>query len=179
MSTREPSTTTPASPVGGELRSLQRHGAATMDELREFLVSMRGKSPREMLGTLAESSLLRATVQATLGAIGLIAVFTAGPYFLGAGPVNTAPPTKGEAPPAAQNADASATTNSAAKGPTDGSAPASATAAGSAAPPADPQGGPPDLEQAAKKLGIGETKSADPQVNPLDKDFDNLLDKVK
>lgn len=163
--------------VGGELRSLKQHGTATMSELREFVAQMRGKSAREMLGSVAESGLVRATIQATLGCIVLIGVFTVGPYYVWGG--------KAEAKSAGPAASAQGKSGAAARSPQDDSTtsdtPATADSADSSAKTAKSTKGelpsPDDLDKAAKKLGIGEAKAADPKVNPLDKDLDFLLDK--
>lgn len=179
----------PSAPgIGREFSSLKEHGSATIAELQEFLVSMKGKSTREFLGALAESGLVKATAQATLGAILVAAVFTVGPYMLGQASAKT---TAGNGAPAA----AKGTTPTGATTPgTDAANPTAATTAGStaAASPDAPVGGAatagasgtapvsqPDLQKAAEILGVGETKKADPKTNPLEKDLDSLLDKVK
>jgi len=163
--------------VGGELRSLKQHGSATMSELREFVTQMRGKSAQEMLGAVAESGLVRATIQATLGCIVLMGVFTVGPYYLGgdkaeAKPAGPVAPGKEKADSTAPSANGDAVANDAKS--TDASP---TTAAADAKSQNRDLPSPEDLDKAAKKLGIGETKSADPKVNPLDKDLDFLLDK--
>jgi len=163
--------------VGGEFRNLKQHGSATVVELREFVAQMRGKSPREMLGAVAESGLVRATIQATIGCVILTAIFTVGPYYVWGG--------KAEAKPAGPAKSVKDTSNSTAQtpdknDPVNESGSANASTGGSAKTAKSKNGelpGPDDLEKAAKKLGIGEAKSADPKVNPLDKDLDFLLDK--
>ena len=170
----------PAAPgMGREFRNLQEHGSATVDELRDFLVRMRGKSARQMLGALAESGLVRATMQATVAAVALLAVMTAGPYMLGVGNPHgqsgaaaaRAKTQAGTTKPAADSHDSNESlTDSSAERAGGGGAQGGGNATSLAQP---------DLDKAAKKMGIGETKSADPQVNPLDKSLDSLLDKVK
>lgn len=161
--------------VGGEFRNLKTNGSATLQELRQFLEQMRGKSPREMLGALAESGLVRATIQATIGCIALMALFTAGPYFL-----------KGRngAPQAAASTKTKSaeTPSTAAPSDTNSEASTAATTTSSksgAAPPLENPPPPVDIERAAKKQGVGDTKHADPKSNPLEKELDNLLDKAK
>ena len=164
-----------------ELKNLKTHGTATMSELREFVAQMRGKSAKEMLGAVAESGLVRATIQATLGCVVLMGLFTAGPYFLAGGKAEAK---SGPAAPAKASNDADA---QAAKKNDDGGESQGPTATDVAT--GEPKKStktksgdlpePADLEKAAKKLGIGEAKSADPSVNPLDKDLDLLLEGKK
>ena len=161
--------------VGGEFRGLKQHGAATMGELREFVAQMRGKSAREMLGAVAESGLVRATIQATIGCVVLIGVFTVGPYYVWGGKPDAktaGAPAKGKSDSTAQTqkSDDTARESQATDNSPDNSPKTAKTKNGELP-------SPDDLDKAAKKLGIGETKTADPKVNPLDKDLDLLLDK--
>lgn len=55
---------------------------ATAAELGEFLESVKGKGPREVLGAIAQSRLGVALVQATVGTLVLMVVLTVGPYLL-------------------------------------------------------------------------------------------------
>ncbi len=134
---------------------------ATAAELREFLSSMKGKSPQEMLGAIAQSSLMRATTEATIWTAALMAGFTFVPYFLkGDAKANTQPAAaKSTAKPEAVKADATATKDT---------KPVNASGEVSS-----------DVQRAAKAMGIDETKTADPKTNPREKDLDSLLDAVK
>lgn len=146
-------------PDGGMKRT-RVEANATAAELREFLSSMKGKSPQEMLGAIAQSSLMRATTEATLWTAALMAGFTLVPYFL-----------KG---------DAKANTPPAAAKSTEKPEAAKAEAAAKEAKPANTSGEvSPDMQRAAKAMGIDETKTADPKTNPREKDLDSLLDAVK
>ena len=162
--------TAPATKSSGDFQRMKEHGALTVEELREFLAKMRGKSPQEVLGLVASSDLVRATVQATIGCILLLAFATIVPYFLYAGAPKAAPAVaqkpQGNAPPTA--AAAPATSNSADKKP---DAAVSSTAA------TDPKQN--NLEKAAKKMGMDETKVTDPKKNPLENNLDKLLDKLE
>src|SRR4051812_40802069 len=91
MTTLGPSGIPTTKPGYSDVRRIQEHGSLSVDELREFLATMRGKSPQEVLGLVASSDLLRATVQATVACILLLAVATVGPYFLYAGAPKAAP----------------------------------------------------------------------------------------
>ena len=68
--------------VGGKLQDLQQNSAATMSELREFLASMRGKNPKEALGIIAQSRLLRSIAVSTVACIVLLVVLTLVPYAM-------------------------------------------------------------------------------------------------
>jgi len=160
------------------MANLRNQSAATVEELRSFLEGMRGKSAKEVLGTLAESGLIRATFQATVISIVGIGLFTVGPYMIYGGKKKG--PTTSAAAPAAATANAGASTNSptatTSAMPTSGAAATTSNNAEKASGGATPET---DLDKAAKALGVSETKSADPKNNPREKDLDNLLDKVK
>lgn len=183
--------------IGREFSNLKEQGSATLAELQEFLIGMKGKSTKEFLGALSESGLVRATVQATLGTVLIAALFTVGPYFLGQSTTKTAagggsaatnassPDASAAASPTASGGAASASTGTggaaSAAGPsaTGSGAATAGTGTGKSNTPGTPQVSPENLQKAADILGVGETKNADPKSNPLDKDLDSLLDKVK
>ncbi len=142
----------PTVSIAADLKKIRRNTAASSQEIREFLAQMRGKSPQEMLGMLASSSLVKCTLQAGIGWLILIAVFTLGPWLWSL--VNPVAAKVPQTPPAA-----------AAVVPT---APVEPK-------PAEP--GP--SVKAAEKLGIGETKEAPPSQNPLEKATDDLLKDLK
>ena len=52
--------------IPGDIRRLTVHGAATVGELREFLTKMKGKSPQEIIGAIAQSRLFSGLVWSTL-----------------------------------------------------------------------------------------------------------------
>ena len=138
-----------ASPIS-DARKLQRNARATTDELREFLGELRGKSPKEMLGEISNSTLARSTLTASAGAATLILAFTALPFAW----------SKVASPP---------------QGKTNESAPlvprgeeAESTA------PTPAQNVPPP--EASKALGIGEELEAPATVNPLDSTNTDLLE---
>ncbi len=139
------------SPVG-DARKLRRHATASADELRAFLAELRGKSPREMLGEVANSDLGRSLVTATAGALILIVTFTVIPFgwSMVTSDPTPPPPSVTEVPPSPADSPAATT-------PTE---------------PANPLA----TEAAAESLGIGESKPAPPAVNPLDAANDDLLE---
>jgi len=67
-------TVEPMASVKGDFKQLKANSAATAGELREFMAEMRGQTPREMLGTIAQSSLVRSV---TLSAVCVCALLLA------------------------------------------------------------------------------------------------------
>lgn len=174
MSNIRKHTTPPAKPGGirGELQRLGTNGSASVDELRNFIGEMHGKRPEEVLGAVASSNLIQSTLIATAGIAVLLVVFTAVPYFLSGGQEEAA---AGSGNQAATQTDAESDTadeSSQPAAPTadDGAAQAAAGGSGDAT----TTSGDPLLDN----LGIGETKTAAPTENPLDKNLDKLLDGI-
>ena len=156
----------PISSPGHDARRLKESSAATSAEIREFLAEMRGKSPAEMLGAIANSSLFSSLIQATILIGVLIAVFTIIPFALnkiGGGDEGgeVAAAEEGATEPKAAEGSGEAT----AEGGTD-PAPSTTEAADPDTPPAG----------TAERLGIGDEIVAPPDVNPLDGSNDDLLD---
>lgn len=142
-----------------DLRSVHSNGSVSLGELREFLGTLHGKSPQEVIGIVSTSLLVQSMLIAVAGTLGILLIFTLGPYLI-YGP----PQEKVARKPAA-----------AAASPTESSAPAAASATSGEAPAA----GQPDAAAAAKAMGIDEAKPADPGKNPLDgPNLDKLLDGV-
>jgi hypothetical protein len=153
----------------GDVRRARAGATASAAELREFVSQLRGRSPQEMLGAVAESNLVRATVLATVITVVFLALGTILPFAW-----NRMYPEKA-APPAAA-APAAPSTAPAASAPAAGPAgsapptyvlPAAGPAAGSA--PADP----------LAPQGINDVKTADPNKNPLLNRGDDLLKELK
>jgi hypothetical protein len=154
----------PATGIAGDMKRLHTDASATAAELREFVATLKGRSPAEVLGAIGESSLFQGVVQATIGCVVLLIVFTVGPYLLH-GPAEASTPDAEDSVATAAEPAATATPDAAA---------ADANAVES--PAADEAGS--DVEKAAKAMGIDETRQADPRSNPLDKNLDSLLDGV-
>lgn len=146
----------------GEFRNLKDNGSASLVELKEFLSTLRGRSPQEVIGIVKTSLLIQSLVFATVGTVAFLFVFTVAPYMIW-GPQVAQKPKKPTATAAAQPAAAPAPAADAAKAQvkTEG-APAGVDAA-----------------KAAKAMGMDEAKAADLKTNPLDKDTDKLLDGLK
>ncbi|MEI8380617.1 MAG: hypothetical protein WCJ09_10840 [Planctomycetota bacterium] len=142
-----------------DVKNLKESGSATLEELREFLKSLKTRSPQEVIGIVKTSLLIQSLAISTVATVAIMAVFTVGPY-MAYGPKK--PATPGSKPAAVA---ATPDTSKPAE-------PAAATDAATAT-------GAPDAAKAAKAMGLDETKPADPKKNPLDKpDLDKLLDGV-
>ena len=146
-----------------DVKRLQTDGNASVEELREFLAELKGKSPQEMLGIVAESGLVKGMVTATVGMVAVLFVFTIGPWAyneLAGEPVQS----QAAAPPAAAQ-------NPAPQAPVDPATQAAAAAAAVANPGAQASSAAPasqaDLGAATKALGISETKSGEPNLDAL------------
>ncbi len=148
--------------IAGDLKRLKADSGATATELREFLSHLKGRSPQEVMGVVAESNLFRSILTATAGCVVLLVVFTIVPYAL-----------------SSRSASVSEKPAAAAVTPTNEAPTAAAQAAASPAESAAAVPGEPDLERAAKAMGIGGTAEADPNTNPLDSKLDKLLDGIE
>ncbi len=152
--------------VTRDLNRLKANASASLGELREFLAQTRGRKPQEVLGMVAGNSLVRSIGWAVVGTVVLLIVGTIVPYWF-SGPPHSAHTAK--ARPAAPKANVTAP--SAQADLTQVSAPSGVKAAD--------QPSPDDAKKAIKVMGLGETKVADPKKNPMDKNLDNLLDKLE
>ncbi|MDA0832655.1 MAG: hypothetical protein O2955_05015 [Planctomycetota bacterium] len=141
----------------GDISRLKEHGGTTVAELQDFVRQLHGRSPSEVLGIVSGNLLIRSLLEATAYMAVLIALLTVIPFML----KSDAPP-KAAATPAAVNAPASTT---------DATAPVSPTTS-------DDDLSEENAQKAVEVMGLGETKTADPDKNPLD-NLDNLLDDVK
>jgi len=66
---------------GGEFSRLSVNARETKEELQEFLGSMRGKSPQEVLGLVAASGLTQAIIWSTIATVIFMLFFTIMPYY--------------------------------------------------------------------------------------------------
>ena len=64
----------PMANVKGDFKSLKANSAATAGELRLFLSEMRGQTPKEMLGSIAQSSLVRSVTVSAVAIFALLLV---------------------------------------------------------------------------------------------------------
>ena len=155
--------------VARDLGRLRSDGAATVAELREFLGRMRGRSAQEMLGLVAESGLTRSMLLATFLFALLLAVLTVVPYALRDRRADASAPVAEE--------KAAEVEDSARAGEAETAEQPAKPAA--AAPVADAEDTGIDPERAVDVMGIGETRVADPDENPLEDKVDKLLDGIE
>lgn len=174
---------TGARPMAGpmnDLRKIRANGGATAKELRDFLAQMQGRNPREVLTAVSTSGLFRGLVAASIWTLIIVTVFTAGPYVMAeikGDKKEQAAAAKGEEGKDDEKGDETAKTADAKSDPAAAAAAATTAKAGDPGTPAAP-GTPPTGAAATKAvdaLGIGETKSAPANVNPLEKAADDLL----
>ncbi|MEX2216795.1 MAG: hypothetical protein WD768_21955 [Phycisphaeraceae bacterium] len=154
---RIPTQQTESAGMVGQVSRLKQHTGASIGELRAFMHEMRGKSPKEMLGVLAQSELVRATALATVGAAVLLVIFTLLPMLFGgdkAKPAAVQPAANLPVTPPAGPVKAAAKTE-------------------------DDKKAKSSKEDVAKKLGIDETKTIDPKKNPLDDLGGDLFKDIK
>jgi hypothetical protein len=162
----------------GDIRRAREGAAASAKELREFVAQLRGRSPQEMLGMIAASDLVRATVLATFITVVLLAGFTVGPYLWNKShpkaPTAVAPATAPSAPAAVNSAaPAPGAPASGAPAPTTVAGPASSLPPGGI--PSGVRPGASGPRDPLAPLGVNETKTADPNKNPLINSNDDLL----
>lgn len=142
---------------------VRKEAAASATEIRQFINGLRGKSPQEMLGAIAQSSLVKATIQATVWTTIVLGICTVGPYMMkkdAKAEAKATAATKKNAEAAPDKAEAPVTKTTAATSNAD-------------EPSAD------NVQKAAKAMGLDEVKGADAKKNPREKDLDNLLDDLK
>ena len=144
-----------------DLKHLQSNTQATVGELREFLGQLKGRSPQEVMGIIAQSSLVQGIAAATAGCVVLLAVFTIVPYFMSDG----SSPGPGSGQNNGTPAVASVPDNSEADTQQDDGRETDTNSE-------------PDLKSAADAMGISEAAEADPETNPLDSKLDKLLDGI-
>ena len=72
--------TGPMSSVTRDVQGVRNNSAATAKELRSFLLQMKGRSPAEMLGMVAQSSLFKSLITATVLMALLMVVCTIIPF---------------------------------------------------------------------------------------------------
>lgn len=153
----------PMSSATADIKKVKGASQATIDELRSFLGEMKGRSPAEMLGAVAQSKLIRSLVLATLLTFGFLIAATIIPYIL-----------RGDdKPPAANSVTLVPVPDRPERpDPATASTPSTEAPAEETPAPADP----PPVDDILDTLGIGETKEAPKGVNPLEGGVDDLLD---
>jgi hypothetical protein len=133
--------------------------ANSNQQLRELVDSLHPRSPKEVMGEAASSSLLSSTVTAALSTVGLILGLTVIVFIVGGGPE--------------QKTEAAATTTPAAAAeptPAEPAAPAEPSKPDAAATEKA------DTEGAVEAMGIGDSKDPDSAPETLENRLDQLLD---
>ena len=148
--------------ITGDIRSVKNNGAASLTELREFIGSLKGRKPQEAIEIASSNGLIRGLMISTIGFLGVLFVFTVIPFFLHEDEVVT----QQGITPTSENALETQESNSTADAGTQGGSDSLQTPTA--------QG-----EELLDKLQIGETKTADPDANPLDSQFNDLLDGIE
>ena len=144
-----------------DLKQLGQNSKAVVGELREFLASLKGKSPKEMMGAVAESSLIRSLLISSAVMVVLVFVFSVIPYHLKQ-MEESAQATQNEKEAPGEKAEDEAAVPAGEEGEASGERKQAPDA------PKTPE------QKTADVLGVGEV--ADPSANPLDSDGDDLLD---
>ena len=139
------------------IRDLQTNGSASVAELKEFLGTLKGRSPQQVIGIVSASLLLQSLVVAVVATSVLLLVGTIVPYMLW-GPLKSQNVAAKPAAAAAKTADRAAS-DAARQEPRPPNA--AATSA-------------PDAAKAAQVMGLDEVKGTKPDDKPPD--IDNLLD---
>jgi hypothetical protein len=71
-----------ASGIGRDLRSARDNGKASLQELREFVGTLKGRRPQEVMGIVAGNSLVKGIEMSAIGFVVVLLVFTAIPFYL-------------------------------------------------------------------------------------------------
>ena len=145
--------------IGADIRSVKHNGAASITELREFMRSLKGRKPQEAMEIASNNGLIRGLVISTIGFLVVLFVFTLIPFFLDKDEVVTQ---QGITPTSENSGTQGSNSNAGTEDQTGSSQ--TPTAQG---------------EELLDKLQIGETKTADPDANPLDSQFNDLLDGIE
>ena len=163
----------PGSGPGREARRVRKSSTASAEELREFLRRMRGRSPQEMLGVVAQSGLVRSTIASIVIFALILAACTVGPYWLERHAASVVADDVAAPTAAASDADDKATDENVVAAGAASDAGDSGDSGDEAVPDGDAAASGGDV---LEKLGIGETKDPDAVENPLESRNDDLLD---
>ena len=157
----------PSSGISGDLQRLKTDASSTAEEVREFIATLKGRTPQEVLGAVSESGLVQATFQAAIACTVLLVVLTVLPWALASNePASTAASAESSSKDAVANSAAPAASSTEA-------APTTATAGTRTAADTPTSS---DAARAASAMKIDETVVTDPKKNPLDGNLDKLLD---
>ena len=156
----------------GDVRNVKHNGAASLAELREFIGSLKGRKPQEIMSEVASNGLVRGMVMSTVGFLVILLVFTAIPYLM----ADEEPVVQKEETPAVSSSKDQASENTNDRNQAEDVSRSNASGNnGSGNNGSGEQTG----NAAINKMGIGETLEADPDKNPLGDKFNELLEGVK
>lgn len=158
----------PSSRIAGDMQRLKTDASSTAGEVREFMATLKGRSPQEVLGAISQSSLVQSTIQATFVCALLLVALTVLPWAMA-----SEEPATAAAPAEEATGNTEATTETAS---TESEATSNAASAEPGSSADSPTGS--DAARAAAAMKIDETVVADPNKNPLDGNLDKLLDGV-
>ncbi len=152
----------PMGSLSRDFKGIKRNSTAIANELAQFMKQMKGKSPAEMLGAFAKSTLVRSGVVAAFILVSILILATAIPFALN----NT------------QSAENTTTSPEPVTTPTNTAPSVSASPAESTAPTNQPNNNDSlNPKPVADKLGIGESKEGTPsEPNPFESTDDLLKD---
>lgn len=153
-----------------DLQTLKTNASASAGELRQFINSLKGRSPEEMLGAISGSGLVRATAQATVATVVLLVAFTLIPWMW--------PSDEAGAAQAGSKKSESNATKTETPAPATASKPDSTASTAASAPASGDEPSAANVQKAAQVMKLDEVKQADPKSNPLEKNLDKLLDGV-
>ncbi|MEC9093632.1 MAG: hypothetical protein VX438_13045 [Planctomycetota bacterium] len=157
-----PDSKNPSRGILRDVQNVKTNGAASLAELREFIGALKGRKPQEIMGEVASNGLVQGIAMSSIGFLIILLVFTVIPYLM----AGEEPDAQNDSPPAVT------TPNPTIRGPQKNKPQSKANPK---TPSAQGQTGDALLEN----LGIGETKKADPNENPLGEKFNDLLKEVK
>lgn len=145
-----------------DLQRMRQHSGATAEEVRVFLQQLQGKTPKEMLGAVATSHLVRGTALAAAATVVLLLLGTAIPFALqGDGESRQAEGDRRVSEADVESIETGETTGLAERD------------AGDNEPSADA------AQETADELGVGQQLDAPSDVNPLDNAVDDLLEDLE
>ena len=145
------------------LSQLKADSTASMQELQSFLTEFKGKDPREVMGVIANSGLARSIFVALIGCVLILAAGTVGPFMIWGGKVDEAAASKDSKKKAIDSAIDDGEDEQTKKRKKKKAKQSLASQAKD------------NKQEAAKKMGISETKKGDAGklLDKLDKVFEN------
>jgi len=139
----------------------------TADELRSLVAELKPRSPQEVMGSAASSSLMSSMLTATFTSVGLSVAATVVMFALGAGPADSA-----AAPQVATDVADTKVTDAA--DPNTNSEPTTEPTV--AATPDESNSDPDSMKTAIEVMGIGEAAAPDSKPETLENRLDRILD---